>query len=103
HTARVRTLLEIFPDAKFVHIVRDPLTIFPSTVRLWTKLCQTQGLQSVEGTPAWVEPQILETFVRMYERFERDRALIPEGHLVDLRFEELTADPVGQMERVYDE
>jgi len=46
------------------------LAIFPSTVRLWTRLCQTQGLQSVEGAPAWVEPQILETFVRMYERFE---------------------------------
>jgi hypothetical protein len=103
HTARVRTLLEIFPDARFVHIVRDPLAVFPSTVRLWTKLCQTQGLQSVEGTPAWVEPQILETFVRMYERFERDRALIPEGHLTELRFEELTANPVGEMQRVYEE
>jgi len=39
----------------------------------------------------------------MYERFERDRALIPEGHLAELRFEELTGDPVGQMQRVYDE
>jgi hypothetical protein len=103
HTARVRTLLEIFPDARFVHVVRNPLEVFPSTVRLWTKLCQTQGLQSVDGTPAWVEPQILDTFVRMYERFERDRELIPAGHLAELRFEELTADPVGQMRKVYEQ
>jgi hypothetical protein len=101
HTARVRTLLEIFPDARFVHVVRDPLALYPSTVRLWTKLCQTQGLQTVDGTPAWVEPQVLDTFVRMYERFERDRELIPAGHLAELRFEELTADPVGQMRQVY--
>jgi hypothetical protein len=103
HTARVRTLLEIFPDARFVHVVRDPLAVYPSTVRLWTRLCQTQGLQTVEGTPAWVEPQVLDTFVRMYERFERDRELIPAGHLAEIRFEELTADPVGQMRRVYEQ
>jgi hypothetical protein len=103
HTARVRTLLEIFPDAKFVHVVRDPLAVYASTVRLWTKLCQTQGMQKVEGTPSWVEPHVLETFVRMYERFERDRELIPPGRLVELHFEELTADPVGQMRRVYEQ
>jgi omega-hydroxy-beta-dihydromenaquinone-9 sulfotransferase len=103
HTARVRTLLEIFPDARFVHVVRNPLDVYPSTVRLWTKLCQTQGLQSVEGTPPWVEPQVLDTFVRMYERFERDRDLIPQGRLAELRFEELTADPVGQMQKLYDQ
>ena len=39
----------------------------------------------------------------MYERFERDRDLIPQGRLAELRFEELTADPVGQMQKVYDQ
>jgi LPS sulfotransferase NodH len=103
HTARVRTLLEVFPDARFVHIVRDPLAVYPSTVRLWSKLCQTQGLQEVDGTPPWVEPQVLDTFARMYARFERDRDLIPAGRLAEVHFEELTADPVGQMRQVYEQ
>jgi omega-hydroxy-beta-dihydromenaquinone-9 sulfotransferase len=103
HTARVSTLLEIFPDARFVHIVRDPLAVYPSTVRLWTKLCETQGLQTIDGTPPWVEPQVLDTFARMYARFERDRELIPAGRLAEIRFEELTADPVGQMRQVYEQ
>ena len=47
HTARVKTLLEVFPDARFVHIVRDPLALFPSTVRLWRTLSQVQGLQTL--------------------------------------------------------
>ena len=34
-----------FPDAKFVHIVRDPFVIFPSTVHLWKTLYSTQGMQ----------------------------------------------------------
>jgi len=32
HTARLRTLLELFPNARFVHIHRDPYEIFVSTL-----------------------------------------------------------------------
>jgi hypothetical protein len=101
HTARVRTILEVFPDARFVHIVRDPLVLFPSTVRLWRTLCETQGLQEIREDLPWIERHVLDTFVLMYERFEQDRGLVPAGRLVDLRYEDLIADPVGQMRGVY--
>lgn len=103
HTARVKTLLEVFPDARFVHIVRDPLALFPSTMRLWNTLSHVQGLQTVDGGIPWLERQILDTFTRMYERFEKDRELIPEGRLAELRYEELVADPLGQMQSVYEQ
>jgi hypothetical protein len=101
HTARIRTLLEVFPDARFVHIVRDPLVLFPSTVRLWKSLSQVQGLQVPNQVDTWLESNVLETFVRMYERFEQDRDLIPPDRLVDVRYEDLVADPVGQLRRIY--
>ncbi|MGL6096207.1 MAG: sulfotransferase family protein, partial [Fimbriiglobus sp.] len=46
HTARVPVLLEMFPDAKFVHIVRDPYVVYPSTVNLWTSFGKKQGFQT---------------------------------------------------------
>jgi omega-hydroxy-beta-dihydromenaquinone-9 sulfotransferase len=101
HTARVRTILEVFPDARFVHIVRDPLVLFPSTVRLWKSLSEVQGLQTPEGGASWIEGNVLDNFVRMYERFEKDRELVPAGRLVDVRYEDLVADPVGEMRQVY--
>ena len=100
HTARVKTILEVFPDARFVHIVRDPLALFPSTVRLWRSLSEVQGMQPL-GDAHWIEGHVLDTFVRMYERFEQDRELIPAGRLHDVRYESLVADPVGQMRDVY--
>jgi hypothetical protein len=103
HTARVQTLLEVFPDARFVHIVRNPLALFPSTIRLWTTLSQVQGLQTVDGQIPWVEGHVLEQFVRMYERFEHDRDLIPPGRLAEVRYEELAVDPVGQMRQIYEQ
>ena len=45
HTWRIPTLLKLFPRAKFVHIVRDPYVVFPSTVNLWRSLQQTHGMQ----------------------------------------------------------
>lgn len=101
HTARVKTLLEVFPDAKFVHIVRDPLVLFPSTMRLWQSLSEVQGFQVPKHDADWMEKSVLDNLVRMYECFEQDRDLIPPGRLIDIRYEELAADPVGTMRQVY--
>lgn len=104
HTARVRTLLEAYPDAKFVHIVRDPLVLFPSTIRLWRSLSEAQGLQVVDSAKldAWLEESVLTTLVRMYRAYERDRELIPADRLVEVRYEDLIADPKQVMQTVYD-
>jgi hypothetical protein len=103
HTARIRTLLEIFPDARFVHLVRDPLSLFPSTVRLWRSLSEVQGLQAPTKLDEWLEESVFTTLQRMYAAFERDRQLVPPGHLVDVRYEDLIADPKREMRRVYEE
>lgn len=103
HTARVRTILEVFPDAKFIHIVRDPLVLYPSTVRLWKTLSDVQGFQIPRDDAGWLENSVLNTFVRMYECFEQDRKLVPAGNITDVRYEDLVADPVGQMRQIYQE
>jgi hypothetical protein len=102
HTARVRTILEVFPDAKFIHIVRDPLVLFPSTVRLWKSLSEVQGLQTLHEDAGWIERNVLDTFVRMYECFEQDRELVLPNRLIDVRYEDLVADPVGEMRQAYE-
>lgn len=99
HTCRVKVLLEMFPDARFVYITRDPYVVLPSTLHLWQTLYQQQGLQRprYEG----LEEHVLETFARMFEQYEQTRALIGPSRLYELRYEELVADPVAQMQRLY--
>lgn len=98
HTARIAALLEIFPDARFAHIVRDPLHVFPSTVRLWKTLYTNLALQD----PSWdtLEEEILSTFERMYRAFEGQRHLAG-SRLVDVRYEDLVRDPVAEIRAVY--
>ena len=45
---------------------------------------------------------ILKQYRAMYEAFFEERHLIPAGHYHEVSFEELEADPVGQLQRVYE-
>ncbi|MFZ5832835.1 MAG: sulfotransferase family protein [Planctomycetota bacterium] len=101
HTARLKILLEMYPKAKFVHIVRDPYVVFVSTMNLWRRLYADHGLQSpkFEGLREYV----FETFLEMYEAFDRDRAILGEHQFSEVRYEELVANPIVEMQRVYDE
>jgi hypothetical protein len=99
HTARVRTLLELFPDAKFVHIVRDPVNVYLSTVRLWRSLYEVQGLQVDNGDD--VSEYVLSTFERMYASFEEDRPLLRPDQYFEVRYEDLVAGPQAQIRSIY--
>ena len=82
HTCRIPTLLDLFPDARFVHIVRDPSVVYPSTLHLWRVTYGINGLQK----PSWAElPEyILDTFVQVYDRLEEGKRLIPPGRIHEL-------------------
>ena len=71
HTARVGVLAGMFPEARFLHVVRDPFVVVPSTLRLWRSLHEVQGLQVDRGEA--LERYVFAAFAEMYDAFERDR------------------------------
>ena len=100
HMCRIPTLLELFPDARFVHIVRDPYEVFPSTVHLWRTLYRTQGLQT--PTFAGLEDRVFKTFSHMYRRLEATRSLVRPDRFHEIKYEDLIRDPVGEMRKLYE-
>lgn len=101
HTARLPVLLELFPDAKFVHIVRNPYTLFASTVNLWLSFGQKHGLQTPKRTPE-LEEKVFADFRTIHTRYEEGKKLIPAGNLVEVRYEEFVKDLVGGTKGIYD-
>jgi hypothetical protein len=99
HTCRVKYLLEMFPDARFIYIVRDPRDVFASTVKLWQVVYAEQALQNPhrQGLEEWV----LRVFNQMHQAAERARSLVPPQQFTQVKYEDLLADPVGELERVY--
>jgi omega-hydroxy-beta-dihydromenaquinone-9 sulfotransferase len=100
HTGRVEELLKMFPRAKFIHMVRDPRKLFPSTLKLWLSLADIQGMQDPEDN-AKLRAYIWDCLQRMYASFEAARQLVPKDNLIDVRYEDLIANPDETMAHVY--
>ena len=100
HTGRIKALLEMFPDARFVHIVRDPLVLYASTMRLWRSLSAVQSLQ-LASDERW-EEFVFECMERMYGALERQQPAVDPSRFYELRYEDLVADPLGQMRTIYE-
>ena len=99
HTGRIVTLAKAFPGAKFIHITRDPRSLFPSTVRLWKSLDEAQSLQ--RPAELGLEPYVIDCFQRMYSAFHRDRDKLEAASIIDVRYEDLVVNPVAQLEAIY--
>jgi hypothetical protein len=100
HSCRIKVLLDLFPDARFIHIVRDPYVVFPSTVKTWNVLYQKHGFQ---GPPHdGLEEYVFRNFVHLYQRLEEGRQFVDPSHFCEVRYEDLVADPIGEMEKLYD-
>jgi omega-hydroxy-beta-dihydromenaquinone-9 sulfotransferase len=107
HTARLAALSEMFPEAKFIHLVRNPAEVFPSSVRTWATLFEVQGCQTprAEALPngaASIEDYVLSTFNELYRDFAEARAAVPSERFCELRYEDLVADPYMQLQRIYE-
>jgi hypothetical protein len=100
HTARVRLLLEMFPEARFVHIHRDPYRVFRSTQHYFDTAVWYTYLQRPNRD--LVDRGILERYTALYDSFFESRGGIPAGHYHEMSFEELERDPLGEMRRLYE-
>jgi hypothetical protein len=100
NTARLSFLKEVFPTAKFVHIVRDPYKVYPSMLKLWDRLMRGFSWQNPRGI------DFEETTLSIYERTMRahieDQGKIPAQDFHEVRYEDLDADPAGELSRIYD-
>jgi hypothetical protein len=100
HTARVRHLLRLYPGARFIHISRPPRTVFQSNLALIETL---QGVFRL-SPPIAAERQeemIVDEYLATEDHYLADRTLIPAGCLAEVRLEDLAADPLGEIQRIY--
>ena len=99
NTGRIPHLLRLFPEARFVCIVRNPYVVHPSLVHLFRSVVPTHQLHSVADR-ALVDLAVAHQRGTL-RQYLKDRALIPQGRLVELRFENLEQAPEASLERVY--
>ena len=102
NTARIKLLLEMFPDAKFIHIYRNPYHIYQSMMRF---LMIIAPLFCVQKPPKIedVEKLMMDLYIEMFEKYFKERGYIPEGNLVEVRYEDFIQHPLKGLKRIYTE
>jgi hypothetical protein len=102
HTARVRELSDLFGgNVKFVHISREPSAVVKSNVAMADRL-EIYNLQSrPEGDE--LRGRITREYVGTERKYLAEAAALEPGRLSSLRYEDLIADPMGSLRRVYAE
>jgi hypothetical protein len=101
HTGKIAELAELFPGARFIHLVRRPHDVFSSTRRLWQSLDSVYGLQIPRHDH--LDEYIFTTLQRMYAAFQRQRRRLDPSTICDVAYERLVADPLGEVARIYEQ
>ena len=101
NTARIETLLEIFPNAKFIHIYRNPYNIYVSALHDFIKEAEEMALQEFS------EQEFSELCYELYEKlmshYWKHRELVPKGNLCEVSYEKFEQEPMAEVMRIYSE
>ena len=98
-TARIWRLLDVFPNARFIHIHRNPIVVYLSTKKFFIELFPTLTFQPIENN------EIVEMVFQNYEKVMMDYLdqykMIPDGRFVEIGFENFESDPMKHLESLY--
>jgi hypothetical protein len=99
NTGRIPILLEMFPNAKFIFLHRDPYEVFLSTRNLYKKTLPFAQLQEISDEE--IDANILTFYTDMMKHYLNDRGLIPPRNLIEVGFQKLDKTPLRVMRRIY--
>ncbi len=99
YTARMAMVREMFPQAKFIHVYRNPYEVLRSMQNFYEKLLRQFALQEYDALP--IDQVILKTYSRMMTRLIEDAEQLPSDAFIEIRYERLEQQPLAEIERIY--
>ncbi len=100
NAARIPQLRAIWPDARFIHIHRNPYTVQASSRRMFAVLVRELSLQEAQADVAAL---VRHVYPRLMTRLVADSAALPPGSFTEIRYERFREAPVAELERVHAE
>jgi hypothetical protein len=102
HTGRVGLLRELFPQARFVFLVREPVATYYATRRLWRKTILRR--YSCQNFPFRKVDRIIFAHYRwLLTSYRAERSHLPPEQLVEIRYEDLQQRPFATLARLYEQ
>ena len=99
NSLRIPLLAKLFPEARFIHIVRHPFAVVPSTKHLWS-VVQKQNILNNKGYIPGTE-EIAMVLNDMTVRIQDDCDKLSYSRVAEIRYEDLEQDPKRRLKDLY--
>ena len=99
NSMRIKELVSLFPKARFIHIVRHPYEVVPSTINMWKIVIAQNRLNRKGLIPGIAE--VSKGIEKLLNVIKRDSSVIPDGHFYEIKFEDLESDPINELMKIY--
>lgn len=99
NSLRIGTLLRLFPGARFIHIIRNPTNVVPSTINMWTIVQRQNCLNRNHHTPTVEE--VCGVMGLINSRIREQSQLLSPERFFEIRYEDLERDPIQELGRLY--
>lgn len=100
-TARIKAILRMFPEAKFINLHRDKNQTLHSTFYLWQQIQSNNAFQRVEETK--IKKDIVWTMDYVTQKYMADKNMIPSNQLFELSFQDLHDFPTESLQKIYNQ
>ncbi len=99
NTARIKQLLELYPDARFIHIHRNPFYVYHSNMKMLNKIVGMMALTSF--TEKQLSEFLLHSYASVYDKFNETKSLIPAGQFAEVQYETFVQNPLLHLADIY--
>ena len=99
NTARIKEILELYPDACFIHIHREPYAIYQSNINLYEKILPLLSFQKVGNK--FIEDFILYSYEKTYKKFLIAKKVLPANQLFEISYDAFVKLPLKELQKAY--
>jgi hypothetical protein len=97
HVFTLKSILQVYPDAGFVFMHRDPNSVIPSVAKL-TEVLRAPFTRTLDRVAIGAE--VTDRCVQGANRILSASKFLPGSRVLHLHYDEVTGDPIGVLERI---
>ncbi|MAZ01035.1 MAG: hypothetical protein CMP58_02430 [Flavobacteriales bacterium] len=97
NTSKIKEIMEIFPNAKFIYISRNINDVYYSNMKL-LKTNKTQWLQKMDEKER--DELFIYSYNKMMNYYNKNKHIIPKDNLIEIKFEEFFKRPEYFIEQI---
>lgn len=99
--ARIGQILELFPDARFIFLYRDPYKTVESFYRFFHEIMPVIQVQG--ANTELTRERLTRVYADMIREYYLFKDKIPPQNLMEIKFEHFSADPIEGLRQIFEQ